>query len=158
MPAREIERKFLVDALPDGFALHPAEDVLQGYLAIEASGKEVRLRRAGGRFVLTVKRGDGLEREEVEVSLDRAQFEALWPLTAGRRLRKTRTRVPHGRLTIEVDRYHDALDGLIVAEVEFDSVEESRSFAPPSWLGREVTDDDRYKNRCLALDGRRRLP
>jgi CYTH domain-containing protein len=56
-------------------------------------------------------------------------------------------------LTAEVDVYEGALAGLITAEVEFSSEEASSAFAPPGWLGREVTGDKRYANRALAVDG-----
>ena len=46
------------------------------------------------------------------------------------------------------------LDGLIIAEVEFDSPESLTGFTPPGWFGTEVTDDGRYSNASLALHGR----
>ena len=67
---------------------------------------------------------------------------------------KTRYLVPlDNGLTAEVDDYEGALAGLLTAEVEF--VDEAAAFAfdPPSWLGREVTNDARYANRTLAVDG-----
>ena len=38
-------------------------------------------------------------------------------------------------------------------EIEFPSLEASEAFAPPPWIGREVTGDARYANQSLALDG-----
>ena len=49
--------------------------------------------------------------------------------------------------------YHGRLSGLLVAEVEFDSPAAAAGFDPPEWLGREVTDDPRYKNKRLATTG-----
>ncbi len=148
----EVERKFLVDEMPavaEGFGA----EILQGYLAV-GGGAEVRLRSKSGRCFLTVKRGSGLERSEYEVGLDTAQFEALWPATAGRQVEKTRHEVPLGDLTAELDRYHGELEGLLTVEVEFASVSEAGDFDPPAWFGRDVTDDSRYKNNRLALEGR----
>lgn len=149
----EIERKFLVAALPSG--LGPGLALDQGYLVIgEGGSSEARLRREPGRLSLTVKHGRGLVRGEYEVELSVEQFDALWPATSGRRLEKTRSRVPLGDGTVaEVDVYSGALAGLSVVEVEFGSQEQAAAFAPPAWFGREVTDDDRYKNRRLATDG-----
>jgi adenylate cyclase len=39
-------------------------------------------------------------------------------------------------------------------EVEFGSREASERFAPPPWVGRELTGDKRYANQSLALGGR----
>src|ERR1700712_4605658 len=125
----------------------------QGYLALDQD-TEVRLRRSGDELLLTAKGGHGEVREEVEVSIDPKSFEALWPLTAGRRVRKVRHYMPlaHG-LRAEVDVYEDGLDGLCTVEVEFDSEDASRAFTPPPWFGRELTGDQRYANQTLATEG-----
>jgi CYTH domain-containing protein/CHAD domain-containing protein len=149
----EIERKFLVPDLPGWLADHPATRIEQGYLAIDAEA-EVRLRRAGSDLTLTVKRGGGEVREEVEISLGPGQFNQLWPLTEGRRLLKTRHLVPLGdRLRAEVDVYGGSLAGLVTAEVEFESRARSRSFRGRKWMGVEVTGDAGYANQNLATAG-----
>jgi adenylate cyclase len=56
-------------------------------------------------------------------------------------------------LTAEVDEYEEDLRGLLTAEIEFPSVAASEAFTAPDWLGREVTGDERYANRTLALRG-----
>jgi CYTH domain-containing protein len=155
MPAgAEIERKFLVDALPEGYEAHPFERIEQGYLAIGADGVEVRVRRRGDKTLLTVKSGPGQVRVEEELPIDERRFAALWPLTEGRRVTKTRYLIPlPGDALLELDLFDGALDGLRVAEVEFASEEASAAFTPPAWLGREVTGDPAYANQRLALAG-----
>lgn len=151
--ASEIERKFLLAETPDRLRDCARTRIEQGYVAL-ADGLEVRLRRTGDRHLLTVKRGDGEVREEVEVELDEDQFEALWPLTEAQRLSKTRHLIPlGGGLVAEVDVYEEDLDGLVTAEVEFDSRQRSGDFRPPRWLGKEITGDRRYANRSLAVAG-----
>ena len=147
----EVERKFLVGELPD-LSGSEATEIEQGYLAVGADG-EVRLRRKGESLLLTAKRGGGLSREEAEVEIDRDAFERLWAMTEDRRLHKRRHVVPHDDLQIEVDLYAGDLDGLVVAEIEFDSEEAAREFEPPDWLGDEVTGDERYLNETLATQG-----
>jgi CYTH domain-containing protein len=146
----EIERKFLVKHPPsmDGV---PHSQLRQGYIATGTT--EVRLRDTDGCFTLTCKRGDGLVRREEEITIDAEQFNALWTLTEGQRIEKTRYRIPEGTLLIELDVYHGSLEPLIVAEVEFDSQEASLTFCPPSYFGTEVTEDKAYKNKNLALEG-----
>jgi CYTH domain-containing protein len=87
--ASEIERKFLLDDVPCVAEKREAIRIDQGYLAID-EGTEVRVRRADEETVLTIKGGHGEVREEVEIHLGERQFEALWPLTEGRRLSNTR--------------------------------------------------------------------
>jgi CYTH domain-containing protein/CHAD domain-containing protein len=152
MPA-EIERKFLLDEPPEQLQGLTGERIEQGYLAV-AGGVEVRLRRAGDRLLLTAKVGYGEVREEVEIGIGAGHFDALWPLTESRRLRKTRFLVPLGQgLEAEVDVYEGDLAGLVTAEVEFGFERQSRDFRPPAWLGEEVTGDHRFANQSLALDG-----
>lgn len=148
----EVERKFLVPEPPDLDGTE-SDEIEQGYLAVGADG-EVRLRHRGDDLVLTAKRGSGLAREEAEIELDSANFERLWPLTEGRRLRKRRHVIPHGDLKIELDVYEEELGGLLVAEVEFPSEDEAGDFQPPDWIGEEVTGDERYLNETLATRGR----
>jgi CYTH domain-containing protein len=148
----EIERKFLLTGLPPTMRLARREPIRQGYVALDGD-TEVRVRITPNRAVLTIKSGRGGVRTEEEVVLDKRQAEALWELTEGRRLQKVRRRVRVGDAVVEVDEYGGGLDGLVVAEVEFDDEEASRSFQPPSWFFREITDDWRYSNRSLAGDG-----
>jgi CYTH domain-containing protein len=132
----------------------PSRRIEQGYLAVSADGVEVRIRRAGSATTLTVKSGSGLVRVEEELEIDEGRFEALWPLTEGRRIVKTRSVVDLGDgLNAEVDEYHGALEGLWTAEVEFASEDASAAFEPPAWLGDEVTGDERYANRALSRAG-----
>jgi CYTH domain-containing protein len=150
----EIERKFVLAAEPPRLQAHEHARIEQGYVALDGNGTEVRVRRRGRQRVLTVKSGSGLVRTEEEWPLEPERFDALWPLTDGRRVIKTRYLVPlDGGLTAEVDVYEGALDGLMTAEVEFGSERESAAFDAPEWLGREVTGDARYANRTLAVSG-----
>ena len=147
----EIERKFEVAETPE-LAPGDGEPIEQGYL--DAGEDEVRLRRMGEKRLITVKRGSGLARAEREVELDETQFEALWPATEGRRLRKRRYVIPYGNFEIELDVYGGELEGLVIAEVEFESEEQADRFGPPGWFGREVTGEDAFTNRSLATRGR----
>jgi CYTH domain-containing protein len=87
-------------------------------------------------------------------SLRPRRIAALWPLTEGRRLSKRRLVVTLERgLEVELDLFKGELEGLLIAEVEFESEAESHEFEPPGWLGEEVTGDDRYSGQSLARGG-----
>ena len=112
------------------------------------------MRRRDDSATLTVKSGRGRVRVEEELEIEADRFERLWPLTEGRRIEKRRYEIPAGDgLTIELDVYAGDLDGLVTAEVEFGSEDAAEAFAAPDWLGPDVTDDPRYKNQRLAVDG-----
>jgi adenylate cyclase len=152
---REIERKLLVEALPDDLDGWDAARLKQGYLAI-TDEVEVRVRRKGGATaVLTVKSSPALARVEEELPLDGDAFDRLWPLTEGRRLVKVRhTREAAPGVLFELDVYEGALAGLVTLEVEFADEDAARAWTPPAWAGREVTGDKAYANQSLAVHGR----
>ena len=147
----EIERKFLIHS-PPGLENLSSREILQGYLLI-TDEKEIRLRKKGDRYFQGVKVGRGLSREEIESEIGALQFEDLWPATEGRRIEKRRFEIVYEGVLIELDVYSGGLQGLITAEVEFKSEEESSRFTPPLWFGPEITHDDRYKNKNLAVYG-----
>ena len=149
---QEVERKWLVTELPDLTGLK-GKEVIQGYIAVTSDGTEVRVRQKGDKYFQTIKSDGGLVRSEIEIELTKAQYDDLWQATAGRRLEKTRYEIGLNGAKIELDVYKGALTGLIVAEVEFPSVRDSEKFSQPAWFGQEVTEDKRYKNKNLALNG-----
>jgi CYTH domain-containing protein len=154
MAGTEIERKFLVDGVPEEVAWDAGDALRQGYLALDGD-TEVRLRLHGdGAAVLTLKRGGGRVRAEEELEVGAEQAGRLWALTEGRRVEKVRHRAEVGGATVELDVYGGDLDGLVVAEVEFPDEAAAQGWAPPPWVVREVTDDEAYKNRALAVGGR----
>ena len=153
LPQHEIERKFLVQSLPENLEQYQHKDIVQGYLAITKDGTEVRLRQKGKKYFETVKSGSGKTRLESEVEITEHQFRALWEATKGKRVKKTRYAIPHESGIIKFDVYHGDLDGLLTAEMEFSNEEDSNTFVPPEWLSKEVTEDNRYKNQNLALKG-----
>jgi CYTH domain-containing protein len=154
----EIERKFRLSEVPPTMRFARRVPIRQGYLALDGD-TEVRLRITPQAAVLTIKAGRGGVRVEEEIPLQTRQAEALWELTEGRRVQKSRRRVRLAgpadgpELHVEVDEYAGALDGLVVAEVEFPDEATAHGFEPPAWFGRELTDDWRYANRSLASDG-----
>lgn len=149
----EIERKFLIDHVPAGVLGAPWTRLRQGYLVVGDDG-EARVRDDAGTYTLTVKSTGGLARSETEVGLSSEQWESLWLATEGRRIEKRRYRVPDEQGVIELDVYEGDLTGLVVAEVEFASLERAAQFRPPTWFDIEVTEDSRYRNASLALFGR----
>ena len=149
---REVERKYLLTALPSDVQPVEITEVDQGYLPGERLVERVRRVKTADRseYYRTVKVGRGLDRMELEEQTTETVFDALWPLTKGRRVRKRRHRIEADGRHWEINEFLDRK--LIVAEVEID--EPSDTVAMPEWLepivDREVTDDDEYSNHKLA--------
>lgn len=149
----ERERKWVIDTPPRSAFTSGGVEFRQGYLAGDER-RSIRIRDAGEQgCTLTFKAGSGAERTELEWPIERREFDAAWPYTVGRRITKTRHRIPTGDHLIELDVFGGSLDGLVLAEVEFGSAEELEAFEAPDWFGRDVTDDGRYTNAALAISG-----
>jgi len=150
----EIERKYLLRGLPKlpEDAERRTLEIEQGYIPGERVRERIRRVRENGRgkWYRTVKLGLGLERLEFEDETTAEIFDALWPLTAGHRIRKRRHVVPSGNLAWEIDEFQDR--DLVLAEVELPSAE--MPVTVPDWLApqvvREVTGEVAYQNSALA--------
>lgn len=146
--AVEIERKFLLASKAWRSAVSHSERLAQGYLGGERAS--VRVRIGGDAAYLNIKaRVRGAERLEFEYPIPIADAEQLLAeLSLPGRIEKIRHRVVHAGAVWEVDEFLGDNAGLVVAEIELDHVD--GVFERPDWLGREVTDDERYYNVALA--------
>ena len=151
--ATEIERKFLVEEPPGSAELGGGVPIRQGYVA-EEDGVSVRVRITDVAAQLTIKAGGGIARTEVELPLDVADAEALWPFTDGRRIEKRRHEIPlRGDDVAELDVYAGPLEGLLTVEVEFADEDAAAAFTPPAWFGRELTGVPGWSNLELSRHG-----
>lgn len=146
----EIERKFLIEKarLPKELEQYPSHKIEQGYLCTEPV---VRIRRQDDEYYLTYKSRGLLAREEYNLTLTKEAYEHLKPKADGIVIVKTRYLIPEKEgLTIELDVFHEAYEGLLLAEVEFASEEAAREYIPPEWFGEDVTYSSQYHNSTLS--------
>ena len=111
----------------------------------------MRIRRSGDSYILSLKvQADGIGRHEIETDIDIKQGQAILDgLCVGPAIQKTRHEVLFEGKLWEIDVFDGANAGLIVAEIELSS--EDESFARPAWIGPEVTDDSRFLNTALSV-------
>lgn len=148
----EIERKFLVRSEGWRAAATGSALLRQGYLSSNAKAT-VRVRtKDDASAVITLKgQARGLVRAEYEYAIPIPDARELLELAAPHVIEKRRYIVPLGALVWEVDVFEGRLAGLVLAEVELDSADQSVSL--PDWVGEEVSQDGRYNNASLARDG-----
>jgi adenylate cyclase len=151
----EIERKFLVRDESWRQAAVRSVRMAQAYINDMAALREarqqasVRVRIAGEQAFLNLKsREAGHTRQEFDYPIPVADAEALLKLCVGGRIDKVRHYVEHAGHTFEVDEFAGDNAGLVVAELELEHAD--TPYEPPAWLGREVTDEQRYYNLALA--------
>ncbi len=143
----EIERKFLL--ADDGWRDHVRVSVRMKQAYLGGEGVSVRVRFEGRRANLNIKQMRiGAARDEFEYVIPLDDARRLVELAQGGETVKTRHYVEHAGMTWEIDEFHGHNEGLIVAEIELDSV--GQGVEKPPWLGEEVTHDERYYNVALA--------
>ena len=162
----EIERRFLV---PGEFPEGDVSSIAQAYLSVDPK-RTLRVRIAGDEAWLAVKgkppglkwraeegtlsattdfEAEGIERLEFEYPVPLADAREMFEMGMGSPIYKSRVSTPAGGgLTWEIDVFYGANCGLVIAEIELESVEQE--FAQPGWLGREVTSEPLFTNAHLA--------
>ena len=146
--ANEIERKFLVKGEFKNLA-SKATRIVQGYLS-SIPERTVRVRIKGDKGYITIKgigNASGASRYEWEKEIPASEVEELLKICEPGVIDKTRYLVKVDNHTFEVDEFYGDNMGLVLAELELSS--EDESFQKPNWLGEEVTGDTKYFNSML---------
>jgi adenylate cyclase len=146
----EIERKFLVNSNAFKSDALRKNHIAQGYLN-STPERTVRVRIKGEKGFLTIKgqsNETGLSRFEWEKEISVAEAQELLLLCEKGVIEKTRYEIQVGQHLFEVDEFYGENEGLLMAEVELDS--ETEVFDAPTWIGKEVTNDNRYYNSYLS--------
>ncbi len=165
-PGVEIERRWLLDGMPSAAELSALDGqpvaIEQVYLTGTGGAAARRVRRVlrpsaeAAEFVLTVKRGKGIRREETSTVIDGDDYERLVATEADparHPILKTRHEIRHGRHLIELDQFAEPA-GIVLLEVELTDPDEAIDPWPTAIarrIVREVTDDPAYLNANLAL-------
>ena len=145
----EIEKKYLVSHIPDNLDEFHCRHIEQGYLS---TNPVVRVRRDNDEYYLTYKGKGMMVREEYNLPLTREAYEHLIKKADGNIISKKRYELPdNSGHTIELDIFEGVFSGTILAEVEFDSVEEAENYNPPAWFKEDVTMNKMYHNSNMSM-------
>ncbi len=155
----EIEKRFLLFPCSVKRFLNKNElsykvfPILQFYLRSNKS-EVIRFRKIGKKFVKTVKRGEGLVREEYEEEVNKEEFLKALLKKEGRVVYKNRYVVKYNNLDFELDEFLNNLKGLNILEVEFQNENEASSFILPdifkSLVIKEITSFREFSNKALS--------
>jgi len=146
----EIERKFLVKSDIFKDLAHHKNHIAQGYLNSDPE-RTVRIRIKGESGFLTIKgKGNetGTTRLEWEAELPLFEAKPLLAICEKGIIDKIRYEVNVGKHVYEVDEFFGDNEGLLIAEIELH--DENEAFEKPDWLGKEVTNDEKYYNAYLS--------
>ena len=151
----EIEKKYKVLRLPEGFPNYPHKEIEQSYL--NKGGEPIRLRRFEQNGEVSCLLSKKVRESDIccvehNISLPPEVYEALKEAKEGRTIRKTRYIIPlYGGLKAELDVFHDFFEGLRYAEIEFPSVEAAESYKTPDWLGEPQSSRGVLSNYYMAV-------
>jgi CYTH domain-containing protein len=146
----ENERRFLLSAIEEEITTPPRRIILDHYII----GTNLRLRQVengdGKVYKLTKKTKLSLGREEITtIYLSPDEYQLLSELPAIV-VSKIRFIMAYNELTIGIDSYATEEDELLVAEVEFETDEQMKTFVMPLSYGTEVTGNDEFTGFALA--------
>lgn len=149
--AFEIEYKYLVKRdLWDRVSPTKSARIKQGYLSSEP-GKSIRVRVLDEKGFITIKGATvGARRLEYEYEIPVQDAEELLSEFCTKLVSKTRHYVEHRSHIWEVDVFDGLNSGLVIAEIELQS--EDETYSKPEWIGEDVTHDFRYSNSNLSLN------
>lgn len=144
----EIERKYLVSSIPEDLDKYKCRTIEQGYLSTKPV---VRVRKDNEEYYLTYKGSGMMAREEYNLPLTKESYEHLLEKADGNIITKRRYEIPDGTgKTIELDLFEGVFSGTVLAEVEFNSIEEANTYTPPAWFAEDVTERKEYHNSNMS--------
>lgn len=152
--ALEIERRFLVNELPDLDTI-PSHKIKQGYLSKPGDVAVTRVRTVEvdgsqlGFLTIKTRVSTGIS-NEFEYSIPYKDAVSLLLASGDLRISKTRYIYLFKDKTFEIDVFHDYLDGLVIAEIELESLDEEIEL--PKFLGKEITGVKGLSNFEMAND------
>lgn len=104
----------------------------------------LRIRRSGEKHEITKKRpikeGDSSHMLETTIPLTQEEFADL-ALVPGKRVEKDRYIYKEGGHAYEIDVFRGALSGLVLVDIEFETLGEKSKFTKPLWCLADVTQE-----------------
>jgi CYTH domain-containing protein len=150
---RELERTFLARYIPQGIQSFDCKEIIDIYIPKAARHPVLRLRKSGDRYEMTkkepIKEGDASHMNEQTITLTREEFDAL-KRVRGKMVHKFRYIYPFGANKAEIDVFQENLEGLVIIDFEFNSMEEKDSFKMPEFCLAEVTQDEALAGGMLC--------
>lgn len=132
----EIERKFFVRKMPDLSGIKPLH--YERYFLKRENGVEERISKVNDKYIYERKTEvSELEREREKKEISEQEFNQLKEKASEAIIRDRYEISSNPEITIQV--YQGRFEGLIRAEVEFETEEEAKFFTPLPWMGKEMT-------------------
>jgi CYTH domain-containing protein len=147
----EIERKYLVSKDTwDKTIKEETHFIKQGYI-LNHPGKTIRIRIKDDKGYITIKGlSTGASRPEFEYEIPWEDAKELVDKFCESTTTKIRNIIVHNGKRWEVDEFLEDNKGLIIAEIELKSDDETYDL--PEWIDKEVTGEEKYYNSGLSVN------
>ncbi len=161
---KEIEKKYSIKYLPENVQIQEIRNIEQAYIYKDIN-TTIRIRKVNEKnsnndkteYIYTVKtKGDikqnnpVSEKYEIESNITKEEYDNLIRSKICNKILKTRLVIPiQNNLKVEADIYHDYLEELLTAEIEFPNIDDANKFKKPGWLGKELSYKE-LSNRRLS--------
>jgi len=149
----ELEKTYLVKEIPPEIKGVIPTEILDIYIPSNTKHPILRIRKRGNNHSITKKKPihgtDSSEQSEETILLSEEEFTELSQIK-GKRLRKNRYTIKNDGITLDLDIFLDDLEGLVLVDFEFSSVEAKNSFVIPNWCVADVTQDELIAGGVLA--------
>lgn len=150
----EIELTYLAKELPEGVKNSLAREIIDIYMPTGAEHPVLRIRKNGDKYEITKKEpingNDSSYQLETTIPLTKDEFEEFYGALKGKRTRKIRYYYEDGGTKYEVDVFMDGMSGLVLVDVEFDSLDAKAKFVQPAWCLADVTQDKVFAGGMLC--------
>ena len=141
----ELERTYLAKRLPKDLRRCRCKEIVDSYIPQCSEHPMLRLRKSENNYELTkkepIQNSDASEQQEQTIILTEFEFNSLQEQIKGKRVHKIKYYYDYGGRTAEFDVFQDALQGLVVVEFEFATIEEKNSFEIPDFCLADITQE-----------------
>lgn len=161
----EIERKFLIRDLQKVEELvnkykNTKKKIVQDYIYSDiftAIRKRKIIKNNEEKYFYTVKTGrKGFFVNEFEEEISKEKYDLLNVDSNRITIEKDRYNIPYiDNLVIELDVFHGAYEGIVFAEIEFESEEQAKSSQVPDWFDVEISgkiSNDKMSRKLIDID------
>lgn len=141
----EIERRFLINNLNNlDLSQYKHKHIIQDYLykdRFTAIRKRKTVIENNVSYTYTIKtKKIGISVNELENDISKDEYHSLKVNPNFNHIDKTRYIIPYiNNLNIELDVFNDNFNGIILAEIEYESENQANIIQIPDWFGNEIT-------------------
>lgn len=141
----EIEKTYLAKYIPKSLADCKSKEIIDIYFPKSVAHPKLRVRSSGQSYEITKKEiingNDSSHQTEQTIILTKEEFNELLKIDS-KKVKKIRYYYPYDDRAAEIDVFKNTLEGLVLVDFEFNSLEERDVFKEPDFCLADVTQEE----------------